>query len=106
MTINLENRVGEITLALGEKGIKANVHVKNGGLVNKKQEIYIIVNGINETESKKNCVVINETLLDMIGYGTISMDPPKDGVLYVTYTPIRDDKPKNDRDYTITPGAK
>ena len=109
---NLENRVGEITLALNEKGIKANVLVKNEGLGKKKQQLYITVSDIDQVRDigqdsgKKNCAVITDTLLDIIGYGTISMDPPKDGVLYVTYTPLRDGEVGKGKDYIITPGAK
>ena len=107
MVINLENRVGEITLALSDKGIKANVLVKEEGIIGKKrQQLHITVNGVTEEVSKRNCTVINETMLDKFGYGTSSTRYYKDGTLEVRYTPIREEEKVSDRDYQTTPGAQ
>ncbi len=103
---NLENRVGEITLALSEKGIKANVLVKNDdSILKKKQQFYIVANGVSESEHKRICVDIHEVILTMAGYGTSSANY-KDGTLEIRYTPVREEEPKKDSTYRAAGSEK
>lgn len=104
MAINLENRVGEITLALSDKGVRANVLVREEGLGKKKQQLHITVMGADEEEGKRISAKIGETMLEKIGYGTCSSNY-QNGTLEVKYTPL-EEKDTSDKKYQITPGAQ
>jgi hypothetical protein len=94
---NIEDSVGEITLKLKDRGVSANVLVKAEGLTRKKK-LRVVVSDLSQEESKRSCTIINETVLDVVGYGTSSTNY-KDGTLQFGYSPLREEEPKKETRY-------
>jgi len=83
---DLNQRIYDITKALDEKSIKANVQVKKRR--GKGEYLSITVDDLDVALGKIATHTINEVLLNLIGYGTSTANF-EDGTVKVEYVPLR-----------------